>query len=163
MRWIWGLSLFVAGTLAGMLIVQAGAAPRENGIKLNHVGLYVKNMDESIAFYTQTMGFRQAYLFKDDQGAPAMALLQISRDTFVELMPADEHNPVGFSHAGFSVDDESATIARLRQRGAQLNDAHPGQRMKALSTDVLDPNGLRLELLEFTPDSLQRKAIEAWK
>jgi hypothetical protein len=30
-------------------------------------------------------------------------------------------------------------------------------------TSVIDPNGIRLELLDFTPDSLQRKAIEAWK
>ena len=28
---------------------------------------------------------------------------------------------------------------------------------------VTDPNGVRLELVDFLPDSLPRKAIEAWK
>jgi catechol 2,3-dioxygenase-like lactoylglutathione lyase family enzyme len=163
MRWLQGFGIFVVGTFTGMLILQASAAPKENGAKLNHVGMYVKNMDASLDFYTKTMGFRETYLFKDDQGKPAMALLQVSRVTFIELMPADADHPAGFSHAGFQMDDEKATIETLRQRGAKVEDAHPGLRMKALSTDVLDPDGLRLELLEFTPDSLQRKAIDSWK
>lgn len=163
MRWIRGFWLFVLGTLAGMLIMQAAAAPKENAVRLNHVGMYVKNMDESLNFYTKTMGFRETYLFKDEQGKPAMALLQISRETFIELMPADADHPVGFSHAAIWVDDVKATVEALRQKGVKVEDPHPGLRMKALSTDVLDPDGLRMEILEFTPDSLQRKAIDSWK
>lgn len=163
MRRIRGFLLFMAGTLAGMLIVQASAAPNENAARLNHVGMYVKNFNESLNFYANTMGFREAYLFKDEQGKPAMALLQISRETFLELMPSDADHPVGFSHAAILVDDVKATVETLRQKGVKVDDPHPGLRMKALSTDVIDPNGLRLEILEFTPDSLQRKAIDSWK
>jgi catechol 2,3-dioxygenase-like lactoylglutathione lyase family enzyme len=160
MRGSW---LFVMGTLAGMLLMQAGAASKENPARLNHVGMYVKNFEESMHFYTQTMGFRDTYLFKDEEGKPAMALLQISRETFLELMPADADHPVGFSHVGIWVDDVKATINDLRQKGVKVEDFHVGLRMKALATDVVDPNGLRLEMLEFTPDSLQRKAIDSWK
>jgi len=163
MRWISGFCFFVLGALAGMLIMQANAALQENAARLNHVGMYVKNMDESIGFYGKTMGFRETYVFNDEQEKPAMAFLQISRDTFLELMPADDQHPVGFSHAGFSVDDVKATIEALRQKGVKVEDPQPGLRMKALSTDVIDPDGLRLELLEFTPDSLQRKAIDSWR
>ena len=163
MRWIRGFWLFVVGTLAGMLIMQAGAAAEENAARLNHVGMYVKNFEESMHFYTKTMGFRETYLFKDEEGKPAMALLQISRETFLELMPADADHPVGFSHAGIWVDDVKATIRELRQKGVKVEDSHVGLRMKALATDVIDPDGLRLEILEFTPDSLQKKAIDSWK
>jgi hypothetical protein len=34
---------------------------------------------------------------------------------------------------------------------------------KAPLTNLIDPNGVRLELLDFAPDSLQRKAIDAWR
>jgi small basic protein len=29
--------------------------------------------------------------------------------------------------------------------------------------NVTDPNGIRIELAELTPESLQRKAIDSWK
>jgi hypothetical protein len=28
---------------------------------------------------------------------------------------------------------------------------------------MIEPNGVRLELLEYPPESLQRKAMDAWK
>jgi hypothetical protein len=34
---------------------------------------------------------------------------------------------------------------------------------KALLSDTNDPNGIRLELIELTPDSLHKKAEESWK
>jgi catechol 2,3-dioxygenase-like lactoylglutathione lyase family enzyme len=164
MRWMRGLLLFVAGTLAGMLIMQASAAPQEKvtGIRLNHVGMYVKDMEESMNFYTKTMGFREAFAMKDKEGKPTLVYLHISRDTFLELAPANADHPPGFSHAGLLSDDVKATIAALRQQGVKVDDPRVGS-TKAPLTNVIDPNGLRLEILEFPPDSLQRKAIDSWK
>ena len=34
---------------------------------------------------------------------------------------------------------------------------------KAILSNVTDLNGLRIELAELTPDSLQRKAMNSWK
>lgn len=164
MRWIRAFLLFVTGTLAGMLIMQAGAAPQEElkGLRLNHVGMYVKNFDESVKFYTKTMGFHEAFSLKDKEGKPNLAYLQINHDTFLELAPADADHPVGFSHAGLWADDVNATVATLRSRGVKLDDPKVLS-TKAPLTNLIDPNGLRLEILEFAPDSLQRKAIDSWK
>jgi len=43
MRWIRGSMLFVAGMLAGILIMATAASPQKksNSLTLNHVGLYV--------------------------------------------------------------------------------------------------------------------------
>jgi Glyoxalase/Bleomycin resistance protein/Dioxygenase superfamily len=70
MRWMGGLALFVAGTLLGIFITQPSAAPQEKvtGLRLNHVGMYIKDFDESMNFYTKTMGFREAFSFKDKEG-----------------------------------------------------------------------------------------------
>jgi hypothetical protein len=144
MRWMRGLALFVAGLVAGIVIMQPSAAQQEKvtGLRLNHVGMNVKDFDESVNFYTKTMGFREAFSFKDKEGKPTLTYLQINRDTFLELAPA--------------------TATALRQHGVILDDPRTGS-SKAPLTNVVDPNGLRLELLEFAPDSLQRKAIDAWK
>ncbi len=164
MRWMRGLMLFVGGIVTGIFIMQPGAAPQEKvtGLRLNHVGMNVKDFDESMNFYTKTMGFREAFSFKDKEGKPTLTYLQINRDTFLELAPATADHPVGFTHAGIWVDDLKTTVTALRQHGVMLDEPRIGS-SKAPLTNVTDPNGLRLELLEFAPESLQRRAIDAWK
>jgi len=164
MRWMRGLTLFIAGTVLGIFMTQPSAAPQEKvtGLRLNHFGIYVKDLDESMNFYTKTMGFREAFSVKDKDGKPTIVYLQISRDTFLELAPASADRPVGFSHVGIWADDLKTTVTSLRQQGVKLEDIRTGS-TKASLTNVVDPNGVRLELLEYPPESLQRKAIEAWK
>jgi catechol 2,3-dioxygenase-like lactoylglutathione lyase family enzyme len=163
MRWIHGPALFAAGAMAGIFLMQPVAAPQEkmSGLRLNHFGIYVKDLDESTSFYTKKMGFRQAFSFKDGAGKP-IVYLQMSRDTFLELTPADAEHPAGFSHAGIMADDVNATVASLKQNGVKVEDVHVGG-TKAPLANMFDPNGVRLELLSYPPESLQRKAIEAWK
>jgi catechol 2,3-dioxygenase-like lactoylglutathione lyase family enzyme len=164
MRWMRGLAFFVAGTLLGVSGTQPSAAPQEKvtGLRLNHVGMYVKDIDESMNFYTKTMGFREAFSFKDKEGKPTLVYLQINRDTFLELAPASADHPVGFSHVGIWADDLKTAVTALRQRGVKVEDIRTGF-TKAPLTNVTDPNNLRLELLAYPPESLQRKAIDGWK
>lgn len=163
MRWIRGSAIFIAGIMAGMFLMQPSASPQKkvSGLHLNHVGLYVKDLDESTKFYTGTMGFREAFRFKDGAGKP-IVYLQMSKDTFFELTPADaEHGP-GVSHVGITADDLESTVASLQQSGVKVENIHSGS-TKAPLANMFDPNNVRLELLTYPPESLQRKAIDAWK
>lgn len=164
MRMVHRLALVVAGFVAGVLVMQTSVTPQQKGtgLRLNHVGLYVKNFDESLSFYTKTMGFREAFAFKDKDGKPIITYLQLDRDTFLELAPATADHPVGVSHMGLWADNVKATVATLRERGLQAEEIRIGQ-SKAPLTNVLDPDGVRMELLEYPPESLQRKAMNAWK
>jgi catechol 2,3-dioxygenase-like lactoylglutathione lyase family enzyme len=157
-------ALFAAGIGVGAFLMQPGRAQTNqvSGLRLNHVGIYAKDFDESMRFYTQTMGFREAFTIKDPNGKPVLAYLQITRDTFLELAPATAERPAGLSHIGIWPEDLNATIAALRQRGVQVNDPRTGS-TKTSITNVTDPNGVRLELVDFLPDSLPRKAIDEWK
>ncbi len=158
-----GLALFVAGLVAGILLMQPSRAQQEKvtGWRLNHVGVFAKDYNESLNFYTKTMGFREAFSVKDKDGKPTLTYLQINRDTFLELAPANER-PVGISHAGIWVDDMKGTVAALRQRGAKVDDPRTSP-TKAVITNVTAPDGVRLELVEITPESLHREAIDSWK
>ncbi len=158
------VGIFAAGLVAGILMTQPGTAQadRIEGLRLNHVGIYVKDLTESLNFYTKVMGFQEAFSFKDKNGNPTTVYLQINRDTFLELAPATPERPVGLSHMGIWADDINATVAALRQRGVKVDDPRVGASKSPL-TNVTDPNGVRVELLEFGPESLQRKAMESWK
>ncbi len=158
-----GLALFIAGLVAGILLMQPSRAQQEKvtGWRLNHVGVFAKDYNESLNFYTKTMGFREAFSVKDKDGKPTLTYLQINRDTFLELAPANDR-PVGISHAGIWVDDLKATVTALRQRGAKVDDPRTSP-TKAVITNVMAPDGVRLELVDITPESLHRKAIDSWK
>jgi catechol 2,3-dioxygenase-like lactoylglutathione lyase family enzyme len=162
-----GFALFVAGVGSGILlmhpIIAQNGAPNDTGMKLNHVAIFVKNFDAEVAYYTKSMGFREAFAFREPSGAPILTYLQISRDTFLEIQPATADHPAGFSHVGIEMADAKVTIPRLRRMGVKLNDVTPSTNSGALLTNEIDPEGIRSELLEFGPTSRQRKAINAWK
>jgi catechol 2,3-dioxygenase-like lactoylglutathione lyase family enzyme len=157
-------TFFAAGIGVGALLMQPGHAQPAQGpaLRLNHVGIYVKDFEESMRFYTQTMGFREAFTIKDQSGKPVLAYLQITRDTFLELAPATADRPVGLSHVGIWPEDQSAAVATLRARGVKVDDPRTGS-TKTSITNVIDPNGVRLELVDFLAGSLPRKAIDDWK
>lgn len=158
------LAFFAAGIVVGVFLMRPGNAQRSQmpGLRLNHVGIYAKDFDESMRFYTKTMGFREAFSLKDKDGNPMITYLQISRDTFLELAPATAQRPAGLSHVGIWPDDLNATVSELRQHGVKVDDPRITS-SKSSITSVVDPNGVRLELLNILPDSLQRKAIDSWK
>jgi catechol 2,3-dioxygenase-like lactoylglutathione lyase family enzyme len=161
---IGGFSLFAAGVVVGSFLMQPGLAQQNQnpGLRLNHVGIYTKDFDESMRFYTQTLGFREAFSIKDKDGKPTLAYLQLGKDTFIELAPATAERPAGLSHIGFWPVDLNAAVAALRQRGVTVADPRTGA-TKTSITNVTDPSGVRLELLDFLPGSLPRIAIDSWK
>jgi catechol 2,3-dioxygenase-like lactoylglutathione lyase family enzyme len=133
------------------------------GLRLNHVGIAVTDFQKSLDFYTKVMGFRVAFKFPGPEGKPTTTFLQLNRDTFIEMAPASANLPAGITHIGIESADEKTTILRLRQEGATVQDARVSAQTNALLSNVTDPDGIRLELVELTPDSLHKKAEDAWK
>lgn len=157
-----GLVLFVAGVLCG-LAVQTAVAQNEV-VALNHVGISVPNIPEAAAFYTEKMGFREAFRNSNAEGQPTAIYLQVSRNTFIELQQANAQRPAGVNHFGLEVGNIKSAVAMFRQRGATASDpTGPSAFSKAMLANVIDLNGLRIELAELGPDSLQRKAMESFK
>ena len=159
-----GLTLFVAGIALGSAMLPAVAQETSTaGLRLNHVGIAVKDFQESLNFYTKVMGFRVAYALPSPDGRPTTTFLQISRDTFIEMAPATEKLPAGLTHIGILTDDANASVAHLRQAGANMPDVRSGGGTGSRLSNTLDPNGIRLELVEQPSGSLMRKAMESWK
>jgi len=157
-----GIALVACGVLLGVVGTERMLA-QQSGVRVNHVGVSVKDMNEAIAFYTKVMGFREAYTLRDANGNATMSAIQVSRETFLELAPASPTRPIGFSHVGIEADDIAATAARLRQAAAQITEPRLADNTGATLAFVTDPNGLRVEFLQLNAGSRQRQAIESWK
>ena len=109
------------------------------------------------------MGFKVAYAFPSPDGKPTTTFLQINRDTFLEMAPASANLPVGITHVGILSDDANGTVTQLRQAGATMPDVRSGGGTGSRLSNVMDPNGIRLEIVEQPSGSLMRKAMESWK
>ena len=157
-----GLALFLMGVLVGILVIQPTAAQQQGDQALNHVGISVDNFDEAINFYTETMGFREAFAISAPDGTPRLTYLHINRDTFLEIQPANPNNPAGFTHVGIQVDDLEATVRRLGSEGLEAEQPRSGS-TNALLTNVFGPGGARIELVELGPDSLHTEAMRTWE
>ncbi len=158
-----GLVLFTAGVGVGILLMQPGIAQSDPGRKLNHIGIAVKNFDEAVNYYSQTMGFRRAFAFKNPDGSPALTYLQISKETFLEIQPASATQPAGITHFGLEASDLRKYVSGLQRMSVPVQDPAASVRTGALLTNATDREGIRVELLEFGPDSEQRRAMNAWK
>src|SRR5207244_13038214 len=112
----------------GLLVGSALATGFAQGERLagenyvNHVAIAVDNFDEAFAFYTQKMGFREAFTVRDAAGKPTLAYVQASRNTFVELRQANATRRPGLNHFGLHVENLRATVATLKQRGVTLGE-----------------------------------------
>jgi len=158
-----GAMLFAAGLLAG-LVFQVGMAQNSSGgvVMMNHVGISVPNIDEAVTYYTQKMGYREAFRVKDEKGQPRLVYLQISKNTFLELNPVTAQRPAGFSHYGLVVENAAQAVARFRRSGLTVTDTNVSD-TKAILANITDPYMGRIELTELPPESLHYKAIQNWK
>lgn len=157
-----GALLFVTGIAVGAVMTRTGVAQDSGPRALSHVGIAVKDFDKTLAYYTKTMGFKEAYSLKQQDGSPLLTYLHINRDTFLEVQPATATLTPGLTHFAVEFGDLNAAVARMRQQGATVADPGltPG---RARFTRLRDLDGVSIEAMEFGPDSQQRKAMNAWR
>ena len=146
--------LFVAGIVVG-LAVQTGVAQNAGLVGLNHVAISVPNLDAAVAYYTKTMGFPEAFRNLDEKGQPTLVYVQISKNTFIELQPANAQRTAGLNHLGIHVENMAAASAMFKQRGATISETRVSP-TKAILANITDPNGIRIELAELPADSEHR-------
>ena len=96
-----GVALFIAGFVAGLAVSAVAQNQTTNPgiVGLNHVAISVPDLDQAATYYTKTMGFPEAFRVTSTQGQQ-LVFLQISRNTFLELQPANAQRPPGINHFG---------------------------------------------------------------
>lgn len=158
-----GAMLFAVGLFAGLAVHVAVAQNASSGVvMMNHAGINVPNIPEAITYYTEKMGYREAFRVNDDKGQPRLVYMQISKNTFLELNQANAQRPAGFTHYGLHVENAAAAVAMFRKRGAMVSETNASD-TKAILANITDPYMGRIELAELTPESLHQKAIQSWK
>jgi methylmalonyl-CoA/ethylmalonyl-CoA epimerase len=159
-----GSALFLAGIIVG-LGAAAGAqslSPNHGIVGLNHVGVSVPDLNKAVEYYTKTLGFPEAYRQLTAAGDVQFVMVQLSKDTFIELQPANAQRPPGISHLALQVENLPAVAAMFKQRGADVGEITFNKVTKMDHANLTDPTGIRTELIELPPDSPLGKATASW-
>jgi catechol 2,3-dioxygenase-like lactoylglutathione lyase family enzyme len=125
--------------------------------RMLHAGFVVNDMAAENRFYRDILGFRLYWHggLKDD-GIDWYEIQVPDGDNWIEYMlniPATaDHKELGLqNHFSLGVKDASAAAAQLRNRGLQTFDGPEIGRDGKNSLDAYDPDGTRVEVMEFTP------------
>jgi catechol 2,3-dioxygenase-like lactoylglutathione lyase family enzyme len=131
--------------------------PNEVGTRLLHAGFVVKDVAAENKFYLDLLGFRLYWRggFKDD-GLDWYEIQVPDGDNWIEYMlniPANaDHKELGVqNHFSLGVKDIHAAADQLHKNGLQKFDGPEIGRDGKWGLDAYDPDGTRVEVMEFTP------------
>ena len=133
---------------------------------IGHVALKVKDLDKSLAFYTEKMGFPEMFRLNRDDGRVWLVYLRITDDQYLEIFPdaIEESAPGpetnGINHFCLAVEDIESAVHELGQKGVPLHLPLKTGADNNRQAWVRDPDGNRVELMEMRPEALQFKAIK---
>ena len=149
-----GLALFIAGTLTGLAAtaIAQNQSPNQGIVGINHVALAVPDINKAIEHYTKVMGFPEAFRVTNPQGQIQLVYVQISKNTFIELQSVNAQRPAGIYHFGVHVENMAQATAMWKARGADVKEITLSSGTKAILSNVIDPNGVRMELTELPPE-----------
>src|SRR5271163_9418 len=132
-------------------------SPKQLSESLIHAGFVVKNLSDENHFYVDLLGFRLYWQggFKD-KDIDWYELQVPDGDNWIEYMlniPANaDHKELGVqNHFSLGVKDAQVASAQLRKNGLQQFDGPEIGRDGKNSLDAYDPDGTRVEIMEFTP------------
>ncbi len=114
-------------------------------IQVKYATMIVKDMDESIRFYSEVIGFDVDSQFNPQPGV-MITLMKGKGDAMVELIKDAVHE-AGFYSVGMDVKDLTATIKALKSKGAKIT-MEPVPTLAGSLAFMEDPNGVRIALIE---------------
>jgi len=131
-----------------------------NITRVDHVGIAVKNLDEMVKFYTETLGLKANGTETVEEQKVTVAFMPVG-DSELELLESTtddgpiarfiEKNGEGVQHIALRVDDIDAALAELQEKGVRLIDETPRYGAGGARIAFLHPkstHGVLVELCE---------------
>ena len=144
-----------------------GRIPRSGGLvnyKIDHIGIAVRSISETVAFYLKTFGGRASEVFESKTDKVRVQFIYYDRQRLEFLEPTSPDSPIakflsakgpGLHHFCFGVTDIAAELARLKEEGYWLIDEVPRLGAEGKKIAFLHPKSSAAILIELkeTKDS----------
>ncbi len=128
--------------------------------KINHIGIAVKSLEDSLPFYRDQLGMTFLGCEEVAEQKVKVAMLQIGESKIELLEPTADDSPVakflekngpGVHHVAYETEDVEAAIAHLQGKGARMIDVVPRSGAHGTRIAFVHPkssNGVLTELCQ---------------
>ena len=133
---------------------------------LAHVALRARNLDRTLDFYINKMGFQEIMRLNWNDGSLWLVYLRVTDTQYIEVFPdgvgdrGAGKEATGFNHYCLQVDGIEDVVDDLVRRGVtitrELREGPDGNRQAWIE----DPDGVRIELMEMKRDCVQFEAVK---
>ena len=129
--------------------------------RVDHIEINVPDIDKAIDFYTSILGFklwRRVKADNPDGGTFEIAGVVLG-DFMIEILKARDlevdQSSVGVRLIALRVDDMAKTIEELLGKGVEVAaEPRESRSFDGLRAEIMDPNGVHIELREWRNDGL---------
>lgn len=125
--------------------------------KIDHIGIAVKNLEESTAFY-ETMGAKPYHFEEVESQKVKVAFIKVGESNIELLEPTSDESPIakhierkgeGIHHIAYRVEDITKSLAELKAAGLKLVNEEPFNGAHGMKVAFVHPksvNGVLTEL-----------------
>ncbi len=128
--------------------------------KINHIGIAVKNLAETLPFYTETLGLEFKGQDEVESEGVKVAFLSIGESNLELLEPLHDDSPIakyiekrgeGIHHIALEVDDIHTRLEQMKSQGIRTINDQPKEGAHGTQVAFLHPkaaNGVLYELCQ---------------
>jgi methylmalonyl-CoA/ethylmalonyl-CoA epimerase len=130
-------------------------------MKIDHIGIATRGIEDALAFYRDALGLNVAETEEVAEQRVRVAMLPIGESRIELLEATTEDSPIarflekrgpGIHHIAVRVDDIRAALADLRQKGARMIDEEPRTGAGGCLVAFVHPSSTGGVLLELVQD-----------
>jgi catechol 2,3-dioxygenase-like lactoylglutathione lyase family enzyme len=124
---------------------------------LAHACFTVADLERALDFYRDGLGLKEAFDFINENGKRYGVYLHVGGRNFIELFIGElgeRADKQSYKHICLEVDDIETTVDALRARGVEVSPIKLGND-HSYQAWITDPDGNRIELHHYTPESKQ--------
>jgi lactoylglutathione lyase len=132
---------------------QAGAEERPGMLGISHVSVKVSDVEKSVAFYRDFLGFAEEYRLNNPKdGSLSMVSFKVNDEQSIQVSPGLKEGENSLNHVALQVADAEALRAYLAKQGIKTPAKVSLGQHKNANISVRDPDKFMIEFTEYKPD-----------
>ncbi len=131
---------------------------------LSHAAIRTRSILDSVRFYTEVLGLREAFRMHREDGSLATVYLFIAPGQYLELFDGGARegiagpDVIGICHLCLMTKDIHKSYAAVKQAGGPIDREIQRGKSQCWMFWTHDPDGTPIEIMEMPPESFQAQA-----